>query len=135
MLSYDFAKQLTQKYSTSFGLSTGMLAPKIRLDVYAIYAMVRLADEIVDTYQQSDDVETRLNYFEKQVYSAINTGYSSNPIVHAFCLSARKYGIDKDLIEPFFASMRTDLTQPKIVQRLHLWFGRGCWFDVSKGVC
>ena len=71
--------------------------------------MVRLADEIVDTYR-GDDAMAQLDNFESVVYQACNQGYSTNPIVHAFALTARKYGIERELISPFFASMRMDMT-------------------------
>jgi phytoene synthase len=39
----------------------------------------------------------------------LETGYSTNPIVHAFALTSIAYGIDHKLIRPFFESMRMDL--------------------------
>jgi Phytoene/squalene synthetase len=40
----------------------------------------------------------------------MQTGYSTNLIVHAFAHSARQVDIDTDLTRPFFASMRADLS-------------------------
>ena len=37
-------------------------------------------------------------------------GFSSNLVVHAFARTARECGIGEELIRPFFASMRTDLS-------------------------
>ena len=70
--------------------------------------MVRLADEIVDTYR-GDDMAAQLDAFEAEVYGACNIGYSSNPVIHAFALTARLYRIDRSLIGPFFTSMRVDV--------------------------
>src|SRR5690606_5387300 len=39
------------------------------------------------------------------------SGSSSNLVVHAFARTARRVGIDLDLVTPFFDSMRSDLTQ------------------------
>lgn len=100
--------QLTVRYSTSFSASSRLFARRIRTSIYAIYGMVRLADEIVDTYLGADAL-TQLDDFAKEVYAACNTGYSTNPIVHAFADTARRYDIDRSLIEPFFASMHMDL--------------------------
>ena len=110
--AYQLAEQLTKKYSTSFSLSSSLFAPTIRSHIFAIYGMVRLADEIVDTYQGADALQ-QLNAFEQQVLQtlAMPTPYSTNPIIHAFCLTAQKFGIAKSLIMPFFASMREDLTR------------------------
>ena len=107
-VSYELAERLTRRYSTSFSTSSWLLASRIRPHIYAIYGMVRLVDEIVDTYR-GDDAMAQLDNFEAVVYQACKQGYSTNPIVHAFALTAQKYGIERELISPFFASMRMDI--------------------------
>lgn len=110
--SYRLAERLTKAYSTSFSLSSSLFEPSIRSHIFAIYGMVRLADEIVDTYQGTDSLQ-QLDKFEQQVLQtlAMSPPYSTNPIIHAFCITAKKFGIKKSLITPFFASMREDLTR------------------------
>lgn len=117
-LSYDIATRLTTGYSTSFSLSSKLFAASLRPHIYAIYGMVRIADEIVDTYRQ-DDASEQLDEFERQVYDAVATGYSTNPALHAFGVTARAYGIDRTLIEPFFASMRVDLSAKKFTEKTY----------------
>jgi phytoene/squalene synthetase len=41
----------------------------------------------------------------------MQTGYSTNLVIHAFAQTAREVGINKDIVEPFFYSMRQDLTE------------------------
>lgn len=106
--AYQAAEMLTKKYSTSFSMSCRLFDGSIRDDIYAIYGLVRIADEIVDTYLKKDSLE-RLDDLEKETYLAIKTGYSANLIVHAFALTSRKYNIGKSLIGPFFKSMRMDI--------------------------
>lgn len=108
-VSYELAERLTRRYSTSFSMSSRLFSSRIRSHIYAVYGMVRLADEIVDTYR-GEDVMAQLDDFETLVYRACKRGYSTNPIVHAFALTAQKYGIEPELITPFFASMRMDMT-------------------------
>jgi len=103
------AKDVTNTFSTSFGMASRFFAKNIRQDIYNIYGLVRLADEIVDTYT-GGDAGKLLSDLESDVYASIESGYSTNLIVHAFAMTAKKYDIAKPLIEPFFASMRTDLT-------------------------
>ena len=101
-------------YSTSFGLATRILGRRHRHHVKNVYAMVRVADEIVDgvsaeaglTAQQQRDV---LDQYETDVHRAMHLGYSSDLVIHAFAHTARAAGIDTSLTEPFFASMRHDL--------------------------
>lgn len=101
------AELLTKRYSTSFSLSARLFPPVIRCHIYNIYGLVRIADEIVDTYT-GNDRQKHLDDLEQEVSRAISTGYSSNLIVHAFQITARSRVIDRPLIEPFFASMRMD---------------------------
>jgi len=107
----DVAKQLsellTTKYSTSFGLSTRLFPPDLRRAIYSVYGFVRIADEIVDTFDSPDRQEL-LDAFEVETYTAMQRGVSTNPIIHAFVITAREFGIDKALIRPFFESMRMD---------------------------
>lgn len=107
--SYELSRLLTIRYSTSFSTSSKLFSAHIRPHIYAIYGLVRIADEIVDTYQGAD-AASKLDALEAEVDEAMRVQYSTNPIVHSFALTAVSYGIEKDLITPFFESMRTDLT-------------------------
>lgn len=110
-VAYANAKQLTLAYSTSFGISTRFFSKEIKPHIYAVYGLVRIADEIVDTYKGSDALQL-IDELESSTYHSMTTGYSTNPIVHAFALTAAAYKINKELIHPFFESMRMDL-QPQ----------------------
>lgn len=107
-VAYRASRSLTLSYSSSFGTSSRFLSADIRPHIYAIYGLVRIADEIVDTYR-GENAGSLLDKLEVEVYETIQSGYSANLIVHAFAQTARQFGIGKDLIAPFFASMRVDL--------------------------
>lgn len=114
-VSEQAAAVVIREYSTSFGLASRLLAPPIRRQVANIYALVRVADEIVDG--ASDDAgldqaeATRaLAELERQTEHAIGAGYCTNPIVHAFASTARAVGFGAELTSPFFESMRADLS-------------------------
>lgn len=106
------ARDMTNQFSSSFGTASRLFAKRYRQDIYNIYGLVRLADEIVDTYRPANMREL-LDELEADTYRAIKDGYSSNLIVHAFQITANNYGIGKDLIGPFFDSMRTDIKPPQ----------------------
>jgi phytoene/squalene synthetase len=79
---------------------------------------VRIADEIVDSYHEKD-AGTLLDELERDVYRALQLRYSANPIVHAFAQTAYEFGIEKSLVEPFFTSMRMDLTPQTYTKELY----------------
>ncbi|MGV9713615.1 phytoene/squalene synthase family protein [Gordonia sp. NPDC003424] len=106
------AALLIRSYSSSFGLASRLLAKPVRRDVQNIYALVRLADEIVDAprpEQSTDQRRVALGALETEVGDALHSGSSTNLVVHAFARTARRTGIDPTLVTPFFASMRADL--------------------------
>lgn len=114
---YDLVAQrsaatVIRGYSTSFGWATRLLAEPVRTEVRCIYALVRVADEIVDDPDPALTVQQRhglLDGLEEETYAALASGRSANLVVHAFAQAARRRGIGADLIRPFFASMRADL--------------------------
>ena len=100
-------------YSSSFGLASRLLAEPVRTHVRTTYALVRLADEVVDAPRPGLDTERKravLDALESEVLAAMRSGHSANLVVHAFACTARACAITEDLVRPFFASMRTDLT-------------------------
>lgn len=107
-VSYAISKKLTLSYSTSFGLSSKLFSRKIRSHIYAVYGLVRIADEVVDTYTGDEQLKI-LNNLEDEVYRAIKREYSPNPVIHSFAKTAKIFDIDKTLIAPFFSSMRIDI--------------------------
>lgn len=102
------SKTLTRTFSSSFSSAITLFDASIQQDIYNIYGLVRIADEIVDTYQ-GHDAGVLLDELEIEVYNAIKRGFSANIIVQAFIETARSFGISQDLIAPFFTSMRMDL--------------------------
>jgi phytoene/squalene synthetase len=110
------AAEVIAAYSTSFGFATRLLSPEIRRHVRNIYALVRVADEIVDGSAEDarvagGDLEPArvLDELEAETYAAMASGFSSNIVVHAFAVTARTTGIEREIVAPFFESMRMDL--------------------------
>lgn len=106
-LAHQTSKRLTQQYSSSFSRASSLYPKAIRSAIYDIYGLVRIADEIVDTYKGSDKVAL-LDALEIETTHALKSGYSSNVIVHAFIITALQCQIGVELIAPFFNSMRVD---------------------------
>ena len=108
--------EIIAAYSTSFGWATNLLSKDVAVEVRNIYAMVRVADELVDGAADEALVgkgglsaRTLLDEFETETYRALDSGFSANLVLHAFAVTARKVGITRELVTPFFDSMRMDL--------------------------
>lgn len=106
--SKDISKRISLNYSTSFSLGIKLLSKDFRWAVFSTYGFVRVADEIVDTFH-GHNKERLLADFKSQTYQAIQEGISTNPVLHSFQLAANQFGIENNLIEPFFKSMEEDL--------------------------
>ena len=108
------AALVLRSYSTSFGLACRLLAEPERTRIRNVYALVRVADELVDVPRPDLSTQQRiqlLDDLESEVVAAMTSGHSSNLVVHAFARTARSCGIWTDLTLPFFDSMRTDLVR------------------------
>lgn len=111
-VSYSSSKLVTKTYSTSFSLATKMLYSSIRSHIYNIYGFVRFADEIVDSFHDYNK-EDLFNRFNEDLELALKNKISLNPILNSFQHTFHKYNIDKDLVDAFMNSMRTDLHKTK----------------------
>ena len=109
-ISNESATLITKKYSTSFSIAVGLLAPSIRQAIYNIYGFVRVADEIVDSFEGYPQ-EDILNRFEEEYSYALKLGISTNPIINAFQKTVIEYSIDDSLVRTFLRSMRADLSK------------------------
>lgn len=117
-LSKASSKEVTKTYSTSFYKSVSLLDDSIRNDIHAIYGMVRLADEIVDSFHGYNKAEL-LAEFKADTYKSIERGISMNPVLNAFQAAVNQYKIDLELIEQFFNSMEMDLNPLDYNQALY----------------
>jgi phytoene synthase len=112
------AALVIRRYSTSFGMASRLLGAAVRPHVEAVYALVRVADEIVDGGASEAGIGREgagrlLDDLEAQTERAIAEGYASDLIVHAFAGTARFGGFGAELTAPFFASMRADLHETR----------------------
>jgi len=109
----ETASIVIRRYSTSFGLASRLLGVGVRQHVENIYALVRVADEIVDGGAHVDTLQAAraLNELEVETEEAMRIGFSANLVVHAFALTARDVSFGSELTAPFFESMRMDLNQ------------------------
>jgi phytoene/squalene synthetase len=102
------SREIARYYSTSFFSAINLLDPSLRGPVCNVYGFVRVADEIVDTFHEQDK-KALLDRFTADTWEAIATGFSTNPILHAYAQVVRRYNIPDDLTQAFLHSMAMDL--------------------------
>jgi phytoene/squalene synthetase len=107
-LSVRVSKMTTLTYSTSFSWGIYFLNNRLRNAVYAVYGFVRLADEIVDSFEGFDK-ESLLAKFKEETFEAIEKRISLNPILNSFQQTVHEWGIQRALIILFLKSMEMDL--------------------------
>ncbi len=110
------SKLITNKYSTSFSLGIRAFDAQFYDPIYAIYAFVRYADEIVDTFHANDKANL-IARFRHDTFEAIAEGISLNPVLHSFQWAVNRHQIDEAFIAAFFDSMVMDLEQKTFTQQ------------------
>lgn len=106
-VSLKISRLVTLEYNTSFSNAIRFLGKEERNAIYSIYGFVRIADEIVDTFHGIDK-QHYLESYEKEFYLAYQSGVSTNPVLHSFQLTVKKYNINDALIRAFLKSMMYD---------------------------
>lgn len=107
-LSESTSKKATLLYSTSFSLGIKFIEKSLRQPIYNIYGFVRLADEIVDSFNGFDQ-SALLSEFRNDCFKAIERKIGSNPILNSFQKTVNEYKIDNEIIDCFLKSMEMDL--------------------------
>ena len=113
--SFKISKIITNEYSTSFSLGIRLFSSSIRKPIYAIYGFVRLADEIVDTFDEYNQVAL-FDKFRKDYEQSLEDGISLNPVLNAFQFIVHRYGI-QPYVESFLDSMALDLEKTQYMSQ------------------
>lgn len=111
-LSNDLSQRTTELFSTSFSAAVSLLGQQKREAIYSIYGLVRVADEVVDTWRPND-MKQYLDLLSLDIKHAIKSGFSANPIVHSYARTIIKYKIPFELTTAFMRSMHMDINKKK----------------------
>lgn len=115
---YRRAAQLTRQYGTTYYWGALLLPRAQRRDVYAVYALCRLADDIVDEPEKVDDAvpagdtpAERLASFRNDFFDALAAGGSDQPVMAAIVDSIGRRDTEPECFDRFFNAMALDLHQ------------------------
>ena len=131
---YAECERLTREYGTTYYWAAVLLGRQSRRQVHAVYALCRLADDIVDdapsvtaSPSASDldlagrdpggpnpaDTAARLAHFRDAFAAALDAGTSPDPVLAAVADTALRTGIDPECFDRFFNAMAMDLTKSR----------------------
>ena len=125
-LSNKVSKITTNEYSTSFSFSSKLLSKNIRPAIYSIYGLVRLADEIVDSFHGYDKKEL-LEKLKSEYDYSIKNKISLNPILNSFQKVYHKYNFEPHLVESYAQQVLIYLLFLRKVFQLEHQLPKGCW--------
>lgn len=117
---YRRCGELTRRHGTTYYWGARLLPADQRRDVYTVYALCRLADDIVDEPERVDpavpghgetDPAVRLRMFEEHFWGAVRAGGSDEPVMAAVVDSLQRRGTDPECFDRFFRAMELDLTR------------------------
>lgn len=109
---YAECARLTRDYGTTYYWGALLLAPEQRRHVYAIYALCRLADDIVDAEGATlgDVTATRAGLARfRERFDAAVAGHPDDPTMAAIAHTVRLTRIDGECFDRFFNAMAMDL--------------------------
>lgn len=116
-LGYRRCAELTRQHGTTYYWGALLLPRARRRDVYTVYALCRLADDIVDEPEKVDlavpregTPSQRLAAFKLSFFSALDAGGADEPVMAAIVDSIIRRGTDRECFERFFGAMEADLT-------------------------
>lgn len=109
--AYAACREINAAHGTSFYRATSLLPPGRRRHIWALYAVARRSDDIVDNPTVDTDPAVVLSQWEFQVLSALASSTTpADPVLRALRHTVLTHGIPTRLFEEFFDSMRRDLT-------------------------
>lgn len=110
--SYGECRQIARRHGTTYFWAAALLPPEARRHVWALYALARVADDIVDALAERPVAEraNALAAFEARFFGDLAVGHSDHPVLAAGVHTARTLAIDPACFRAFFRSMKMDLT-------------------------
>lgn len=131
---YRRAAIITRERATTYYWGARLLPIEQRRHVHAIYALCRIADDIVDDEgatqpQAVAATAARLTRFEEDFRRARSSPHP-DPVLRAAARSAAECDIDQGCFDRFFTAMRSDLT----TTRYETWADLLGYMDGSAAV-
>lgn len=107
---YAACREIMQAASKNYSFAARFLPADKLHHVEALYALMRVGDDIVDVHYKGEAARAAIHHFEEQYWRAFETGTSHHPVLRAYLHTARKFNIPAELMRPYFEAMTEDLS-------------------------
>ena len=110
--SYNECRRIAKRHGTTYYWAAALLSRRRRRDVWALYALARLADDVVDerTGRPVAERAAALDALRTRFFGDLAAGSSDHPVLAAVVHTVRTLDIDLVCFDDFFRSMTMDLT-------------------------
>lgn len=114
-VGYRRCATITRRHGTTYYWGTILLPQASRRQVHAVYALCRMADDIVDapgatSRDRAAETGADLDAFADTFRRALEGEPQHDPTLAAIADTARTSGIEVECFERFFGAMKQDLT-------------------------
>lgn len=96
--------------SKNYSFAARLLPADVRPHVEALYALMRVGDDLVDVQYKGEAARRAIDDFQAQYWKVFETGESAHPVLRAYWHTAHQFGIPADLMKPYFRAMTEDVT-------------------------
>ncbi len=128
---YRHCARLTWRHGTTYYWGAALLSRPARRHVYAIYALCRIADDLVDVSGAAPaQIEARLGALAEDLYASVAGVPPSGPTMAAIANTVATLGLPREKFERFFTAMFADLE----VGRYETWADLCGYMDGSAAV-
>lgn len=110
--AYEACRRVTRRHAHAFYFALRFLPPEQRQAIWAIYAVCRHADDLVDRAPATAtraELLARLDRWEQRLHA----GETGTPILRAFADARDRFGIPLEPLGDLLDGMRMDLTRTR----------------------
>jgi phytoene synthase len=108
---FQICREVMNRASKNYSLAAKLLPRSKRPYVEALYAFLRVGDDLVDVNHNGfASPLDAIDNWESTYWSALETGSSTHPVMRSLLHTMRKFELPDDLMAPYFRAMKEDLT-------------------------
>jgi phytoene synthase len=126
---YARAQEITRARAKSFWFASHALDRDAKRSAYALYALCRRADDVVDAARPGEDVSVALGALRARVEAAYDGEDGGDPILAAFGDTARSHAVPKAAVLDLLRGMEFDLVR----KRYRSWDELDEYCDLAAG--